>query len=311
MPATTSNSEYGRREESIGLALAIAVHLGLAGFLLWRPAGKALVTPPERMTVTLSEELAPTSTSPEPNAQAAPDAAPEIGEAAPAPEPQPVAKAEPEALPPPPVPKPVAKPQPRPEPHPIPKPASRAVQRPAPAARPSPRAAPRPAQPAPRAAAQPRATSNAAAARPAQRPSNRPAGASNFADAFKDGVPGAAVKAGASQNAPAAAIGPDVKASISGAISRQLKPHWTAPQGMEADLLVTRVRFRLAQDGTLIGQPEVVSQTGVTAANAAQKARHAEQAIRAVRLAAPFQLPDQYYSVWKSVTTTFDRRLSQ
>ena len=98
MPATTSNSEYGRREESIGLALAIAVHLGLAGFLLWRPAGKALVTPPERMTVTLSEELAPTSTSPEPNAQAAPDAAPEIGEAAPAPEPQPVAKAEPEAL---------------------------------------------------------------------------------------------------------------------------------------------------------------------------------------------------------------------
>jgi hypothetical protein len=55
-----------------------------------------------------------------------------------------------------------------------------------------------------------------------------------------------------------------------------------------------------------------VRQEGITDANRAQAARHAEQAIRAVRLAAPFNLPDEFYPAWKRVTAfRFDRKLSQ
>ena len=34
-----------------------------------------------------------------------------------------------------------------------------------------------------------------------------------------------------------------------------------------------------------------------------------EQAIRAVRLAAPFNLPEEFYDKWKTVNSRFDRRL--
>jgi hypothetical protein len=71
------------------------------------------------------------------------------------------------------------------------------------------------------------------------------------------------------------------------------------------------VRFRLDQDGNLVGNPTVVSQSGVTPSNAAQKGRHAEQAIRAVQLAAPFELPKEFYNHWKRLTWHFDRNLSR
>ena len=90
-----------------------------------------------------------------------------------------------------------------------------------------------------------------------------------------------------------------------------MKPHWVAPQGAEADLLSNRLKVTLNRDGSLAGAPQFVSQTGQTDANKAQQARHIEQAIRAVRLAAPFDLPEAYYDQWKVITPTFDRRLSQ
>lgn len=339
-----------RNEERIGLAVAIAAHAGLVALLLWHPRGAPVLAPPERIEVTISDEVGLTSTAPRPAAEAAPDVAPQIGEAAPpapAAEPAPPAKAEaapvprPEPKPEPkpqPAPKPLPRTQPapaRPAPAPVPKPAPRPA--PKPVARPAPAPAPRsvPVQrsaPAPRAAARPATPAKpvarpatAAAARPsgkpatttsggasatAARPTTRPGGSRVGAD-FLSGVSGARSNTAARNAAPAAAIGPAVRSAIGSAISRQLKPHWVAPQGADAELLVTIVRFRLAQDGSLIGTPEVVSQSGETAGNAAQKARHAEQAIRAVRLAAPFNLPDEYYSAWQTVTSRFDKRLSQ
>jgi hypothetical protein len=83
-----------------------------------------------------------------------------------------------------------------------------------------------------------------------------------------------------------------------------------APQGVDAELLVTVVRFRLASDGSLDGEPQIIRTTGQTAANEAQVARHREQAVRAVKLAAPFDLPEEYFSSWQLVTTNFDKRLS-
>jgi hypothetical protein len=101
------------------------------------------------------------------------------------------------------------------------------------------------------------------------------------------------------------------QASIDAAIIRQLKPHWSPPSGVEVDRLITVVRFRLNRDGSLNGTPEVLRQTGITDANRAQSARHQEQAIRAVRLAAPFDLPERFYSGWSVVTSNFDNRLAQ
>ncbi len=273
-------------EDYAGLALAALLHAGLLALLVYQP-GPARRTPqPERITVTLSEDIGLTSTSPAPQAEAAPPAAPVIA-AEPEPEPAP---------PPPPKPLPKALPKARAEPvaSPTPRPVPRVQQRVA-------------AQPSPRPAAQSRPTPPA----PVQRTAPRAAGASRIADDFLKGVPGAPAS-GAARNPPAAAIGPAVRSALASAISRELKPHWAAPQGAEAELLVSVLTFDLATDGALLGTPRLVRQEGITAANRSQAARHAEQAIRAVRLAAPFDLPAQHYDAWKRVAAfRFDKRLSQ
>lgn len=109
---------------------------------------------------------------------------------------------------------------------------------------------------------------------------------------------------------PASEIGRSAQASLRQAINRQIKPHWNAPQGVDADQLVTVLAFRLNEDGTLAGRPRLVGQSGINASNRAQAALHAERAIRAVQLAAPFDLPDEYYNAWRNIAEwRFDRRL--
>lgn len=297
-----------RKEESLGLAVAVVLHLALVAALLWHPRGAPAVMPPERVEVTISDDVSLTSTSPEPMAEAAPDVAPELGEPAPA-EPEP-APPEPRPEPPKPVP-PRPAPKPAPAPRPVPKPTSRPTP-PKPVAKPTMRPQPRPsaapARPAARPSARPAARPNAAPARPA----NRPAGGSRVGDDFLKGVPGAQ-SAARSNSPPAQVAGPQVTASLLGAISRALRPHWQgkAPEGADAEKLVTVLRWSLNRDGSLAGRPEVVRQDGITDANRPQAARHAEQAIRAVQLAAPFDLPEEYYNTWKRVTIRFDKRLSQ
>jgi hypothetical protein len=149
-----------------------------------------------------------------------------------------------------------------------------------------------------------------AAAKPAPppKPAQKAGGGSRIGDDFLKGISsGERADAGT----PAAKFGPAEAASLGQAIARQIKPHWAAPEGVDVEKLVTIVKFRLDQDGNLIGNPVVVSQSGITPSNDAQKGRHAEQAIRAIRLAAPFELPAQFYDKWKVVNSTFDRRLSQ
>lgn len=265
-----------RSEERIGLGLALAAHAALFAWLALSPPAPAPLPLPERMSVTLSEDVGLTSTAPQPAAEAAPDQAPELGEA-----------------PPPPV--PVVQPEP------LPKPAPPQVQ---------PKVQPRPA-PAP----QQRSLPKPAAARPAlvkpapPQPQSRPAGGSRIGSDFLKGVTGAS---GQSRTAtPAAAFGPQQQSALRAAIMRQLKPHWSAPQGVDAEKLVTQLRFSLNRNGTLVGEPQVIGQSGQTAANTAQVRRHAEQAVRAVKLAQPFILPPALYDHWQTVTSTFDRRLSQ
>lgn len=302
-----------RGEERIGLAVAVVVHVGLLALLLWRPPMGEVVTPPDRIEVTISEDVAPKSTSPEPMSDARPDVAPELGEPAP-PEPEAAPTApKVEALP----------PEPRAVPRPVPKPAPRAVAAPRPVAKPVPRpvAKPRPQQreaskPAARPPAKPAAKPAAkAAAKAGSQPAARPAqktGGSRIGNDFLEGVRGGQA-AGTSRNPPAQVAGPAVQSSLLGAISREIKPHWQGkvPEGADSEKLVTILRWSLNRDGTLSGRPQLVRQEGITDANRPQAARHVEQAIRAVELAAPFDLPEEYYDTWKRVTIKFDKRLSQ
>lgn len=112
------------REQRLGLVVAILAHAGLLTLLVLEPPRQTVAPPPERMSVTLSDQVALTSTSPEPAAEPAPDTAPELGMV-----PEPLALVTPQ---------PALQPEPRPvEPaarSPLPLP--RASQSPAPSPRP-------------------------------------------------------------------------------------------------------------------------------------------------------------------------------
>jgi hypothetical protein len=102
-----------------------------------------------------------------------------------------------------------------------------------------------------------------------------------------------------------------VQASLRAEIKRQLKPHWKAPTGADAELLRTELSISLAPNGG-VTHVEVLRTTGQTASNRPQVKLHQEQAVRAVRLASPFRLPAEYYDSWKLLSPIgFDRKLSQ
>lgn len=109
---------------------------------------------------------------------------------------------------------------------------------------------------------------------------------------------------------PAATAGPAVQASLIAEVRRRVKPHWKAPTGADAEQLRTDVLISLDKSGR-VTNIEVLSTSGQTASNRPQVALHREQAMRAVRLGAPFALPAQFYDAWKQVKITFDKRLSQ
>ncbi|MEO0033119.1 MAG: hypothetical protein RIS94_2877 [Pseudomonadota bacterium] len=311
MPMRDLSNPGLTREEGLALGIAVLAHVALIAALTFRPPGKDVQPPPQRMTVTFADEIADKSLSPEPNAQSAPDVAPDLGE----PQPQPEAVPQPQPLPEPPKPQPVAQPKPQPAPPP-PKPAPRPVPQPQPKPQPAPAkptpARPAPAKPAPAKAqpAKPVPAAKPSDERPRRRP-DAPTGGSRVGNDFLKGIPGS-TNPGTSRNPPAEAVGPVPVASLVSGIARQIKPHWTAPQGVDSEKLVTVLAWTLNPDGSLAGRPTVVSQSGITDANRAQAPRHAEMAIRAVQLAAPFNLPAQYYSSWKRVAQfRFDRKLSQ
>ena len=265
-----------RNEEKIGLLAALVLHGALVAVLLMQAVRSEVSVFPERMTVSLATEVGLEAASPDPVRESRAAIAPTLSEEpAPAPDPAPAERVE------------------RAEPTP-PKPAARS-----PATQPAPT----------RDRSRPDRT-------PASKPSPSPAkaaekgGGSRIGDDF---LPGAGSSVSTSETRiPAAQIGASAKASIGQALARQVKPHWTAPQGLDVDELVTLIDFDLNPDGSLKGRPRVRSQSGINDSNRAQAARHAENAIRAVQLAAPFDLPEEYYEAWKTVRgARFDRNTSR
>ena len=273
------------RSEATALGIAAIGHVVLFGILsvgfLATPNPEKLRSTP--IEVTLSDEVGLVSEAPvvaheEPAAKKSPVEAPVEPETAP-PEPA----AQPETPP-----EPAARPKPTP-----PKPA------PAPNARVAPAKPVKPAPAAP-AAAPAKPAAKAAPARPSTaRGPVKPTGRLNGLDLGVSDRPTASTSA----TPPAAAIGPQVKAALGAEIIRQIRPHWSPPSGADSEKLRTRVVVALGRDGSLAGEPRV-TQTGVTDSNRTQGALARERAIRAVKLAAPFKLPPQFYDAWKTIGPT-------
>lgn len=281
-----------RSEERTGLIIALGLHLAVIAALAIQalmPAPEIPVT--ERMTVNLAEDVGLEATAPDPVPESRAAEAPQLSDT-----PAPVAPPVPDVVEPA-RPVEVDRPVTRPSPAPTRATTTRreTARQPARVTRETPRETPREAR---REAAPPKKTERS--------------GGSRIGDNFLAGSGSSTTTS--ETRTPASQIGASAKASIVSAIARQVRPHWQgkAPSGADAELLVTVLAFDLNPDGSLKGRPRVVSQSGVNAANEAQKDRHAEVAVRAVQLAAPFDLPDEYYEAWKSVRgARFDRNLSR
>lgn len=262
------------RAEVTGLGVATAGHVALLVALSLGFASTRLpVTKSDPIEVSFVDEVGLESTAPSPSPiEPAPLAGP------PDSPPQPAMPAPPELQP---------VPAPRPEPRLQPRAA-------APSPSPAPRAQPKPAPPK-------------AAAAPA-----KPATSRRNAGGLSSVVAGLSDRQNPSQSTtpPAAAAGPAVQASLGAEVRRQLKPHWKAPTGADAEQLRTEIVISLGEDGR-VADVRIVGTSGQTASNRPQVPLHQEHAVRAVRLASPFRLPAQYYEAWKQLRVTFDKRLSQ
>jgi outer membrane biosynthesis protein TonB len=273
-----------RREERIGLGIALVLHVALGVALLLQPSSREAPPPVEKMTVNLATDVGLEATAPEPVPESAAAIAPTL-----APEPAPPDEAQPAVA------QPIERPRPIAVTPPQPRPVPRAT------------AAPRP-KPT-QASNEPRRRPDAPASQARSTPQPKPAGGSRIGADF---LPGAGSSTTTRETrVPASQIGASAKASLFQAVARQLRPKWQPPSGPDVEELVTKVRFRLNADGSLAGRPEVVGQRGINDTNRPQASRHAELAVRAVQLAAPFDLPEQYYEAWKVVTVDFDWKLSQ
>lgn len=247
------DTALSHREERWGLAVALGLHLLLMAALLIQPARREVLDIPERMTVSLAEDVGLEATAPDPVAESRAAVAPELAD----------------------------QPQPAPD-----------QAKPAVTSKPSDAIT----------------SAKAKNTQPAPKPTAKPKGGSEIGSNFLEGA--GSSKATEDTRIPASQIGASAIASLRQAISRQIKPHWNAPQGVDAEELVTVLAFRLNEDGSLAGRPRIVGQFGITDTNRPQAGLHAERAIRAVQLAAPFDLPPEYYNAWKNISEwRFDRRL--
>ncbi|MEO1043871.1 MAG: hypothetical protein AAFX04_00350 [Pseudomonadota bacterium] len=131
-----------------------------------------------------------------------------------------------------------------------------------------------------------------------RRPDRRQRG-SRFGENFLDGVTDKE-SLSREQNPPGKLAGPAVVASLQRELLRQVKPHWRPPTGADAEKLRTKITVALDRNGKIVGTPRIKT-TGVTSSNRPQVKLHGERALAAVRLAAPFTFPPEYYDEWKEI----------
>ena len=259
-----------RKEDSVAIPVALALHVGVVALLVLQPVRDEIMPIPQRMTVSLASEVSLESTAPVPAPDSRAAIAPSISDT-------PGLTSENSSD--------SAVPQPPPLP---PSATTRRTTTPPPS----------PNRDRSRPDRQPTQSANATAS----------GGGSLIGEDFLEGR--GSSRTADNTGAPAARFGRTEQAALSSAITRQLREHWDAPNGLEAELLVSIVRWQLNQDGSLKGSPrcQTVS-SSITESNRPQASLHCDRAIRAVRRAAPFNLPEQFYSRWDDLEWQFDRRL--
>jgi outer membrane biosynthesis protein TonB len=144
----------------------------------------------------------------------------------------------------------------------------------------------------------PSAAPNTSRSQPSQTP--KPSGA---LDGLNLTAPGSKANNSTSERQPPAPIGAAVRSSLAAEVLRQIKPYWVPPSGADSEKLRTSVRVSLDRSGN-ITQLGNCTQSGMTASNQPQLALACENAKRAIRRAAPFRLPDQFYDAWKTIEPT-------
>lgn len=278
-----------RNEEIIGFGVALFLHLALLGVLLLKPE-PIVVEPIQTVTVSLAEDVGLEATAPEIITESRMAMSPTLSDMPAPPMNQP----------------PMDQPQIAPDPMRTASPANSVTPRSS-SATPKPRdrttrnVAPKP---------KPDTSSRRRPDKPASQPASQPkqGGSSRR---FDEAFAGSGSSTTSSETrAPAATLGAREIASLDSAIGRQVKVKWQGrvPQGPDAEKLVTRVRFRLKPDGSLAGEPVVVGKTsGVTDLNRNQVGRHQEEAVRAVKLAARFDVPFPIPQNLSTFTLIFDR----
>ena len=104
-----------------------------------------------------------------------------------------------------------------------------------------------------------------------------------------------------------ATIDPRTAATLREAIRAQIFLCWNPPIG-GADVrdMTVVLRADYAKDGTIIGLPKLVSQSGATAGNADYARVFADTARRAMLRCSPLKLPVKLYDSWKTIELNFD-----
>lgn len=318
-----------QRSTKSAFAVTVVAHLMIIGLLSvqWTAGKRTFENPP--MEVDLVAETAPTSTAPvitpeapatrlgDEDERAIEAPIPEPMPTPPQPRPTPPQPAPPQPAPTPPRAAPVERPAPKAVPRPTPKApppaATKAPARPAAKAAPTPAPAPAPKQPAPKQAAAPAAKQpapkQAAAPAPKATPKQAPAGTrpTGRLDGIVDGLAKGPSNATQSKGAPAAATAAEVKRSIDVAIDGAILPYWrrNVPSGVDIDKLRVVMRINLTRDGRVANITQVGELSGKTDSNTPQQALYVERAMRSIRQAAPFDLPEEHYDQWKVWEVTF------
>lgn len=138
--------------------------------------------------------------------------------------------------------------------------------------------------------------------------SKRPRG-SRLGDDFLKGITDNGK--GKAETPRAEEIGSAVIANLSDAIRRQVQPcaNRIPNPGPGANEIVTKLRIQMDPDGSLGARPELRGQTGVNGQNQRYARRVAELAMSAFIACAPYRLPKEYYDVggrgWKDIIMNY------
>jgi hypothetical protein len=262
--------------ERKGLQLAIAGHLLLFALMSLSIAMRTPLNrlPHEVMDVTLVGPVGRQSAMPEPSPEPpAESQAPEEG---------------------PPI---DAVPPPKPEPNPVPKPEPE----PKPAPKPSPVKAP----PKPAPAKREKLTDDLLKDIKQQATKEKKATGARLGPDFLKGL--TAEKTGGRSQTPRATISGIQMRGLASAIAAQVKPCYVIPTGgTDAASIISIMRLRFNQDGSVDGRPSVTAHEGVTGTNQGYVRQMDDAAIRAVLRCSPLKLPPELYEGgWEDIEFAF------